>query len=355
MNKKKSTIRIKDIAQKAGVSIGTVDRVLHNRGEVSEATKEKVLKIIKELNYQPNILASSLASKKNYNFAIFIPKPLTSESYWNKPMTGIEKARGEIQQYGVNISYHFFDLFDKNSFVESSKKLIEDDPQGVILAPYFLKESIEVIRQLEQQEIPYVFIDSNIKEQAQLSYIGQNSLQSGALAARLLDLCVSKQESLLIVNFANDQDNLNHLNQRKDGFTAYFDKQEEPKRKVVSLKSNDQEDHVLHKELDDILDKNKDIKGIYVTNSKAHRVAKYIEKRNLKDIFLIGYDLIPENAKHLRSGIIEFLICQRPEEQGYNATYTLFNHIIARKETIKENYTSIDIVTKENVDYYKEL
>ena len=44
------TVRIKDIALKAGVSIGTVDRVLHNRGEVKAATKEKVLAIAKKLN-----------------------------------------------------------------------------------------------------------------------------------------------------------------------------------------------------------------------------------------------------------------------------------------------------------------
>ena len=60
-------IRILDIAKKAGVSIGTVDRVLHQRGEVSEETREKILKIIREFDYRPNILASTLASKKIIN------------------------------------------------------------------------------------------------------------------------------------------------------------------------------------------------------------------------------------------------------------------------------------------------
>ena len=58
----RKSIRIKDIALRAGVSIGTVDRVLHKRGEVSEETQQKIQQIIDELDYRPNLLASSLAS-----------------------------------------------------------------------------------------------------------------------------------------------------------------------------------------------------------------------------------------------------------------------------------------------------
>lgn len=57
---------IKDIARMAGVSAGTVDRVLHNRGDVSEKSKEKVQKVLDEINYQPNVFAIGLAAKKKY-------------------------------------------------------------------------------------------------------------------------------------------------------------------------------------------------------------------------------------------------------------------------------------------------
>ena len=58
-------ITIKDIAQLAGVSKGTVDRVIHNRGEVSEASRQKVLEVAQRIGYKPNIYASLLASQKN--------------------------------------------------------------------------------------------------------------------------------------------------------------------------------------------------------------------------------------------------------------------------------------------------
>ncbi|EJW92983.1 protein containing Bacterial regulatory protein, LacI domain protein, partial [gut metagenome] len=58
--------RIKDIALLAGVSTGTVDRILHNRGKVSEESRRKIEDVLKKINYQPNLIARSLALKKSY-------------------------------------------------------------------------------------------------------------------------------------------------------------------------------------------------------------------------------------------------------------------------------------------------
>ena len=73
MDKQVERIRIKDIAQMAEVSVGTVDRVLHGRTGVSEASRKKVENILKQLDYQPNMYASALASNKKYIFACLLP------------------------------------------------------------------------------------------------------------------------------------------------------------------------------------------------------------------------------------------------------------------------------------------
>ncbi|NJK96229.1 MAG: LacI family transcriptional regulator [Bacteroidales bacterium] len=69
-------IRIKDIANLAGVSPGTVDRVIHNRGQVTEENREKILNIIDELDYKPNLLARSLATKKTTCLFLFVPNTI---------------------------------------------------------------------------------------------------------------------------------------------------------------------------------------------------------------------------------------------------------------------------------------
>ncbi|MDP3915053.1 MAG: substrate-binding domain-containing protein [Bacteroidota bacterium] len=346
--------RIKDIAQKANVSIGTVDRVIHNRGEVSNATRDRILRIIDEMEYQPNLMASTLASKKTFSFALLLPEPISPESYWNKPMVGVRRAFQEIQQYGININIHLFKQSDANTFNTEAGKIIDSNPEGVVLAPFFSRESKEFISELKKRAIPYVFIDSNIKDSDKLSYIGQNSFQSGTLAAKLLDFSVPENSSILVLHFAKERDNMNHLVQREKGFYEYFNTNlSSGKKKLITLEISDPTDIACQNQITDQLKSNPEIKGIFVTNSQVYYLARLIEGTNISGIRVIGHDLINENIDFLKKGIVDFLICQRPEEQGYKAIITLFEHLVLKKEVNNENYTSIDIITKENLDYYK--
>ena len=346
--------RIKDIAQKANVSIGTVDRVIHNRGEVSKATRDRIIQIIEELEYQPNLLASALASKRTYSFALLLPEPISTESYWNKPMIGVRKAFQEIQQYGVNISIHLFKQSDSQTFNTDASLILQNNPDGVVLAPFFSRESKDFIAELQKRTIPYVFIDSNITDSQKLSYIGQDSFQSGTLAARLLDYSIPENASILILHFAKERDNMNHLVQREKGFLEYFKINiQEGNRKLVTLEITDPTKPESMEQLKSTMQLYPDILGIFVTNSQVYYLGRWLELLGKSGIRVIGHDLINENISFLRKGIIDFLICQRPEEQGYSAIITLFENIVLKKEVKNENYTSIDIITKENLDYYK--
>src|SRR5687767_14834661 len=108
-------IRIKDIAAKAKVSTGTVDRVLHDRGNVSEKVKERILRIIEDMEYEPNLMARALGTKKEYHFAALIGDP-KYDTYWLDPKAGIQKAAKEARQYGVKVTLFMFNPYDPNSF-----------------------------------------------------------------------------------------------------------------------------------------------------------------------------------------------------------------------------------------------
>lgn len=328
--------------------------MIHNRGEVAKATRAKILKIIEEMEYQPNILASTLASKKTFTFALIVPEPVSPEAYWNKPLIGVQRAFQEIQQYGVNISIHFFKQSDSETFKQEASLILENNPEGVVLAPFFSRESKEFIEELKSREIPYVFIDSNIKDSSKLSYIGQDSFQSGTLAAKLLDYTIPQNSSVLILHFAKERDNMNHLVQREKGFYEYFNSNiSTDAKKLITMEIADPNDPICQNRIVGQLQSNTDIKGIFVTNSQVYYLGRILEQMNIKGIRVIGHDLIRENIEFLNKGIVDFLICQRPEEQGYLAILTLFEYIVLKKEVNAENYTSIDIITKENLNYYK--
>src|SRR5690606_29528545 len=105
MSKKK--IRIKDIAKLAGVSVGTVDRVLHERGKVSDDALKKVLATLKEIDYKPNLIARTLGSNKSFNIAVLIPDP-SMDDYWKQSVLGVEQAEGEWSQYDIHIKSYYF-------------------------------------------------------------------------------------------------------------------------------------------------------------------------------------------------------------------------------------------------------
>ena len=221
-----------------------------------------------------------------------------------------------------------------------------------MFAPFFSRESKLFIAELQQLKIPYVFIDSNFTDTEKLSYIGQDSFQSGKLAAKLLDISLPENTTIMILHFAKEMDNQNHLVQREKGFYEYFRLNDPEGRKMlVTLEIADPTDHNFSVTLEAAMDT--DVKGIFVTNSQAYHLGKFLEQTNRKDIRVIGHDLITENINYLKKGIVDFLICQRPEEQGYNAIISLFDHIILKKPVMADNYTSIDIITKENLEYYK--
>ena len=84
-------IRIKDIAERSGVSVGTVDRVLHNRPNVSGKARAKVETVLKEINYQPNMYASALAYNRKYTFCCLLPDH-DRNAYWTSVEKGLQQC-----------------------------------------------------------------------------------------------------------------------------------------------------------------------------------------------------------------------------------------------------------------------
>ena len=94
------------------------------------------------------------------------------------------------------------------------------------------------------------------------------------------------------------------------------------------------------------------LNAVYVTNSKAFEIASYLERKGLNDIKLVGYDLLKPNLDYLDKEIISFLINQNPLGQGYWGIHQLANHLVFKKEIQPIKFLPLDIITKENLDYY---
>ncbi|MCK7555153.1 LacI family DNA-binding transcriptional regulator [Chitinophaga sedimenti] len=344
-------VGVKEIARRANVSIGTVDRVLNNRTGVADETRNRILEIIKDLDYQPNMMARRLASKKVIRIAVLIPAVSGETGYWEAPLNGIKQAAAEIRDYGVTVDVFLFDQNDRSSFTAKTKDILKATYQGVLLAPMFEEESLDFIARCKTQHLPFVFINSDIAGEESLSYIGPNLYQSGYLAAHLINYITVPGQRVLIVNISKELDLHHHLLRKEEGFRAYF--QEHPKAITLDKTDIRKTDYKsvktkLHKALDDA---HADV--IFVTNSRVSTVAHYLEETGKTDIRLIGYDFLQDNITALRQGIIDFLICQKPQEQGHKGIMALYNYLVHGATIERQQYMPIDIITKENCFNYK--
>ncbi|NHE58340.1 LacI family DNA-binding transcriptional regulator [Cyclobacterium plantarum] len=352
MKKNKKLSGVKEIARLADVSIATVDRVIHNRSGVSAITKSKIEKIIKELNYQPNILASRLASGKVYRLAVLIPKGSERTDFWDAPLKGIKRAEEEIRQYGISVDFFFFDLNNKDSFIDSAQKIKNNKRfDGVLLAPSFVKESIQFIHYCEQDTIPFVFIDSNIEAKGILSYIGPPLFQSGFLGARLCAIGMRHTQKILFVNISKESNSFNY-SKIEEGFKNYFF-ENDVDHQLIKLDITDTEKKSVFLNLEKIFFQHPDIEVIFVTNSRVFYVAQFLESKKYAKIHLVGYDFSKENQNYLKNGWIDFLICHKPEEQGYKGLMSLYHHIVLKLPVDQIYFMPIDIVTRENQDFYR--
>jgi LacI family transcriptional regulator len=344
--------RIKDIAKIAGVSIGTVDRVIHNRGEVAEKTRLKIERILKDTNYSPNLMAQVLKSKKRFHLVSLLPTPSEDNSFWKKHSLGIARAIDELDPFPVTHSHVTFDMQSEKDFQEKTSMVFGFNPDGVLLAPIFKSESTIFCSQLQKENIPVVFIDEYIESTDFLAYIGENIFRSGRVAGQLADMITPEKSDILVVTIARNISNVHHLANRTEGFLSYFSNSAKNKgnKIIVNIPTPSSDD--IKTAIDKAFLENPGIGSVFITGSRAYLIALYLEKRGLKSINLIGYDLLDSNVSFLKSGSIRFLIGQRPEEQTYKGIKKLFEYLSLHKIPDKIEYLPVDIVTSENVEFF---
>ena len=334
----------------AGVSAGTVDRVLHNRGRVSEEALQKVLNVLNQIDYKPNLIARSLGAKKNYRIAVLVPNP-DQDPYWALCSSGIEQAIGEWVQYGITVETHSFDFFDNSGYEAIARQACESAPDGMLIAPIYYHETLPIFQMLKQASIPYVLFNTNIPEAEPLSFIGQDLYQSGKVGAELL--CIGQEDhgTLAVFHIYEDIQNSIHLVEKEKGFRKYI---EEKKKgfNVVTIDLASHNEAVIEEKILPVLH-DPLLKGIYTsTSSGSFLVASFLEKHNKGDIRLVGYDMLDKNLHYLKSGTIDFLINQNPKRQAFLGISHLANHLLFRKEAPTHSLFPLEVITQQNVDSY---
>ena len=346
-------IRIKDIAVRAGVSVGTVDRVLHHRPNVSKTALEKVNKALAEMDYKPNMYASALAYNKEYTFYCIIPKH-ESEAYWEEIEEGALAACERRRDFGISVKMIYYKRFDLKTFEKATADCLKEKPDGVIIVPSRLDLTRQFTDQLHERNTPFILLDSYMPDLKPLSFYGQDSFQSGYFAARMLMLIASKEKEIMLMKQMRDGNVASKQQEnRETGFRHYMH-DHVPEIEIIEVNLPlDEKRENYDGILEQFFSEHPLIHHCITFNSKAHLVGDFLLRSNRRNIQIMGYDMVPKNEECVREGSISFLIAQHAYRQGYACVETLFEAIVLKKKVNPVNYMPIELLTKENVAFYR--
>ncbi len=335
----------------AKVSIGTVDRVLHKRGEVSEESYKKVMAIVEKTGYKPNLIARTLGNHRTFRVVALLPD-VAQDEYWKMACEGVQKAEKNWSQYGVTLKILFFDLYDKNAFKKVFKSALKRNPDGILTAPIFYQEAKEYFEICRSKKIPFAVFNNNIPEAGSLTFIGQDLFISGTVGAELLHINQFTSGTYAILHIYDDIHNSIHLSEKEKGFKDYFNHIKDQKCNVVSLDLNLSHEPTLEKELNQLLNI-ADLRGILVTTSRgASIVSRLLEKHGKNGIRLVAYDLLEQNILYLKKGIIDFLLNQNSKRQTFMGINQIANHLVFKKEVEAVYHFPLEIITRSNLQSY---
>lgn len=353
--KNNKSIGIKELATMANVSIGTIDRVIHDRPGVSKKTKEKVAKLIKEVGYNPNPIARRLAGfNKVHRIAVVIPQENKQNPYWKDHSAGVERALEMVGQFGIEIEIISFNQRKEETFIQVLTELSEDDSyDAFVLAPLFLEPSENFVLSCKQQKKDVVLIDTNITDSPKLSFIGQDAYQSGYIAGKLTSFKLKADETAFVCHITRASKLAQNFRKREKGFRDYFEQETNiPQSCIKSIQLKGENIEEIRSEFKEIVQQEKNLKTIFIPSTRSFMCIPELDEKKNGNVFVLGYDLVEGNMDLLKKGTIDVLIGQAPETQCYKAIVFLYEKIIAGKTVSKHINTPIDIILKENLDYY---
>lgn len=347
-------ITIIEVAEKAGVSKGTVDRVVHNRGEVSKKSAEKVRKAIEELNYQPNLYASILGSRKDRVIACLLPR-FSEGDYWEKLYKGFLAGGESVSTLNIHTQVFLYDEFNPGSFNAACEEMLATRPSGVILQPLFKSDTAVLTEKLKEAGIPFVLVDSKLEGYDYLAYYGMNMYKSGMLCAYLLTerLDSGSVKDVAVIRIRRDKENrADPTLDRRAGFTDYMTECI-PECTIHHIFIDPTSPERTMNTLEDFFTTHPEVKLIVMFNSRIHLLTEFLKSHPMEGRRVIGYDNLDKNIDALRNGCVSLLITEHIEEQTRQAVSTLADNILMfKRPASKDNYMHMDVLTRFNIEDY---
>ncbi len=342
-------VTIKKVAEAAGVSRGTVDRVLHNRGGVRQEVAEHIRDVAVRLGYFPNRAGRMLAARKQ-PVTIGYVLPSEGNGFFEDVKRGIRTAEAEMRDFGLRTILTEVRGFYPNSHIEAIKNMAEQGCNALCVTSADTPEIRDCINHVVESGIPVVTINTDLSDTKRLCYVGSDYLTAGRTAAGLLALCHGSPCLNLLI--ATGSLEVKGHNDRIKGFLDTLELKATPHRLLRTYETQD-DNGLAYEQTRKMLGEHEDANCIYIVAAGVEGVCKAVTElpgKRKKGMRLLCFDDFGAIKNYVRKGVIDFVICQEPAQQGYQSVIKLFNYLLDGGNGKLDNYiTKAVIKIKENL------
>ena len=334
---------LKEIADLAGVSRGTVDRVLNHRGSVNPKTAEKVLNIAQALNYQPNRAGTALAAqKKKYKIGVILFG--RNNPFFDEVMRGVHAKSDELKSYGITTMVRRVD-FDVRAQLDAIDELAAEGMNGLVLAPQNDKAICERINELAESGIPVVTVNTDIDGSQRMAYVGSDYFHGGCIAAGLFALSSTDEISLGIITGSDRV--LCHTERIRGLQHTLSDSY--PHIHVNGILENHDDEIESYTVTKQLLATHPDTGALFFTAAGIYGGCKAVSESGLHPR-IITFDEVPTTLDLIKNGTVLATISQQPYNQGYRSLDILSEYLTSG--ILPENelqYVDHSIIIRENL------
>lgn len=338
-------VTIQQIADRAGVSRGTVDRALNNRGRVDMEVARQILEIADEMGY---VHKKRKRTKQPGQIKLGVVTQLANSSFMMEVNRGIREASKELKVRGVEILLEEGLSVDEEEQLASIDRLLEQGIDGLAIMPVDCENIRARLNEIvEETGMPVVTFNSDIVGTKRSCFVGMDNRKSGYTAAGLMGMLTRGSGKVLVITgfFSSHVNNM-----RVDGFIEEL-KQSFPDMEVAGVQGSFDETSEVERIIANAMLGHQAIAGILVVSGGQAGIANAFEKLQIeRRPYVIIYDLTPKNETLLREDVADFLIDQEGYTQGHRPLYVLADMIQRGEEPESEYmYTDINIKTKYNL------
>jgi len=338
------SITIKDVANKAGVSIATVSFVINNSKHVTTETKNRVLKTIKILNYHPSKSARDLVSKKTgfIGFILTDDHFLRTEPFYTRIFLGTEfEARSD--DYYILLTSVRSD-FNKND--QLPRFVLNKSVDGIIIAG---KIPINLIERLSDYNLPIIFIDF-VPPSNGYPLILIDNIQGGVLATDHLIHLGHKN-----IAFIGGDIEHTSVRDRLNGYKQALEKANIPlKNNLIIVDAPYPDRQNGYNSAKRLFAKNKNVTAIFTCNdAMAIGVMHYLKDNDYvipRDVSLIGFDDV--EADLMLNPLLTTI--RVPKIELGTEAFRLIVNILKNKKSIpKKILVPVELIVRESTALYK--